>query len=188
MDAALPLRRFIGQIEKAAGPTSRLSAGTSATFWQTGMVLKAARELLDQAGRPDLAATVNHLMEQMADSERGHPDRLVPPKHTDGPPLHAVAVARDQARAAKMLDLIMAVPKPPKLDDAARVVWSARADWTGVFNTPEAIIELRRKARQGKAPADVQRLWKMALPEGFGPGRRHQLAALRDLLADGRGL
>ena len=65
------------------------------------------------------------------------------------------------------------------------MIWKARADWTGIFNSPDAIVELRKSVMKGRATRDIMRLWQMELPaDEFGVTPAEQISSLLRLLSE----
>jgi hypothetical protein len=184
--------RFVARLEQAEavarGEHGQLPPGHTTARDAQKLHVKAVQLFLEEVGLGRFTGLQFALLEAFGDLDRGNPNNpLLTPAETANRPPPLLAASRMQARAARVLDLLLSAPHAtrPSAKAAARAIWKARPDWSGVFNVPDEIIVLRRNIRAGHATPDILRLWQMPLPAAeFGASREDQVRSLLALLAE----
>ena len=190
IDLTAVLARFQERLERAQAVTrvdqGPLPPGSTPERWQQQLWIKATQHLMEDLGLGRLLNLPLAMLEALGDLDRGNVSKILTPATVANRPPPPMARARTQARAVKALDLMLSVPKAsrPSPQAAASLIWKARANWTTIFDSPGAIVELRKNVRRGRATRDIMRLWQMELPaEEFGVTLAEQIQKLLELLS-----
>jgi hypothetical protein len=191
IDVTAALVRFQDRLEKAQAVTEvaqgPLPPGSIPERWQQQLWIKAVQHLMEDLGLGRFLNLPLAMLEALGDLDRGNLSKILTPAPVANRPPPLMATARTQARAIKILDLMLSEPRAsrPSPQAGASMIWKARADWTGIFNSPNAIIELRKSVMKGRATRDIMRLWQMELPaDEFGVTPAEQISSLLRLLSE----
>lgn len=173
MDATMALARFEKALERAQAlakgnpsPIPMPKGATPARLSQE-VFLAVVCDLMKDVGLERFLPLPHRMMEALANLNRGLTDDVVRPAPHGSKIL--IDDARIMARAVKAVDMLTARSNPRRIsvEAAASLVYRTMA-WSRLVKSPNAIIELRKNVRRGRANRDVAQICNMPFPLDAG--------------------